>query len=84
MNIWKTKFTTERRVNYCGVIKSSNKTGDFFAVFPTLFTISVDKISVGHMVKINVNKSKLKTELSVIVLAISLCFSPIKRWVWLH
>ena len=45
--------------------------------FPSLFTISVDKISVGHIVKIDVNQSKLKTELSPIVLAISLCFSDL-------
>ena len=49
----------------------------FFAVFPILFSISVDKISVGHMVKIDVNKSKQKTELSALVLAISLCFSDL-------
>ena len=35
----------------------------FFAVFLILFSISVDKISVGHMVKIGVNKIKQKTEL---------------------
>ena len=58
------KFTTERTCEET-----------IFAVFRTLFTISVDKISVAHMVKIYVNQSKQKTELSPIVLAISLCFS---------
>ena len=75
------KFTTERRVNYWGVIKSANTNMqgvDFFDIFNNLFIISVEKISVGHMVKIGVNKSIQKTELSSLVLVLAtLCSSDL-------
>ena len=44
---------------------------DFYSIFSFVFTPSVDYINIGHMVKIGVNKSKQKAELSSLVLVLA-------------